>query len=81
MPAAGRPHCILRARDLEMLALVFCLCCWSTNLGRLLVVYYRIAQISRLNLACAGPFVGTLDKGTFVVDGMVEQSRLRDRAP
>ncbi len=38
-----------------MLALVFGLCRWSANFGRLLVVYYRIAQISRLNLGSAGP--------------------------
>jgi hypothetical protein len=35
----------------------FGLCRWSTNFGRLLVVYYRIAQISRLSLACAGSLV------------------------
>ncbi len=52
MPAAVRPHCIMRARDLGRLALVFGLWRWSANFGRLLVVYYRIAQISRLNLAC-----------------------------
>jgi len=55
MPAAVRPHCILCARDLRMLAIVFGLCRWSASFGRLLVVYYRIAQISRLNLACADP--------------------------
>jgi hypothetical protein len=36
-------HCILlcHSRDLEMLANLFGLCRWSTNFGRLLVVYYR----------------------------------------
>jgi hypothetical protein len=38
-----------------MLAFVFGLCRWSFNFGRSLVVYYRIAKISRLNLACTGP--------------------------
>jgi len=55
MLAAARPHCILHARDLRMLAFDFGLCRWSAFFGRSLVVYYRIAQISRLNLACAGP--------------------------
>jgi hypothetical protein len=54
MLAAVRPHCILHARDLRMLAFDFGLCRWSAFFGRSLVVYYRIAQISRLNLACAG---------------------------
>jgi hypothetical protein len=40
MPTAARPHCILRARDSEILALVFGLCRWSANCGRLLAVYY-----------------------------------------
>jgi hypothetical protein len=59
--AATRINCILRARDLGMLvlcvfiALVFGLCRWSANCWRLLVVYFRIAQIPRLNLSCAGP--------------------------
>jgi len=35
---------------LRILALVFSLCRWSANYGRFFVVYYRIAQSSRLNL-------------------------------
>jgi hypothetical protein len=35
MPAAARLHCILHARDLRMLALVFGLCRWSSNFDRL----------------------------------------------
>jgi len=54
-PAATRPHCILRARDLGMLAFVFGLRRWSTSFGCVLVVYHRIEQISRLVLACADP--------------------------
>ena len=50
MPAAVCLHCILHAKDLGMLAFVLGLCRWSGKLGRLLVVYYRIVQISRLNL-------------------------------
>jgi hypothetical protein len=50
--AAARPYCILVARDLRTLAHVFGLCRLSANFGRLLVVYHRIAQISRLNVAC-----------------------------
>ena len=49
MSAAARSHCILCARDLRTLAFVFGLYRWSTNYWCLLVVYYRIGQISRLN--------------------------------
>jgi hypothetical protein len=55
MPAAARLYCILVTRNLEMLALVFGLCRWSGIFVRLLVVCFRIVQISRLNMACAGP--------------------------
>jgi hypothetical protein len=51
MPAAARSHCIHCLRDLKMLAFVCGLRRWSTNFGRLFVVYLRIAHISRLNLA------------------------------
>jgi hypothetical protein len=43
------------AGNLRIPALVFVLCRCSANFGRFLVVYYRIAQISGLNLACANP--------------------------
>jgi hypothetical protein len=46
---AGVAHCILCARDLRTLAFVFGLYRWSDNFWRLLVVYYRIGQIFRLN--------------------------------
>jgi hypothetical protein len=36
------PRCIMCARDLRMLALVFGLCRWSANWGRLLVVYANV---------------------------------------
>ena len=65
IPGAARPHCILQARDLEKLALVFGLCRWSANFGRLLVVYHRIVQISRLNLACAVPSPTRMTSTTF----------------
>jgi hypothetical protein len=48
MPAAGRLHCILHARDLRMLAFVFGCAVGPLNFGSLIVVYYRIAQIFRL---------------------------------
>ena len=63
MPAGPRPRCILCIRDLRMLALGFRLCRWSAICWHLLVVYYRIAQISRLNLACAGPLPGGPRRG------------------
>jgi hypothetical protein len=48
MPAAARPHCILHARDLVMLAFAF---------GRAVggVIIAKLYKLSRLNLACAGP--------------------------
>ena len=46
MPAAARPHFILGARDLEIMALGLGRCRWSANLGRLFVVYHRILLIS-----------------------------------
>jgi len=39
MPAAACSHCILHARNLGTQAFVFCLCRWSANFWRLLVVY------------------------------------------
>jgi hypothetical protein len=54
IPAAVRSYCIPHGKDLEMLVFVYGLCRWSANFASLLVVYYRIEQISRLNLACAG---------------------------
>jgi hypothetical protein len=38
---------------------------WSANFGRLLVVYHRIVQISRLNLACAVPSPTRMTSTTF----------------
>jgi hypothetical protein len=38
---------------LEILALVFGLCRWSANIGRLFSPLYRIAQISRLYFSSA----------------------------
>jgi hypothetical protein len=37
MPAAARPHCIIFARELGMLAFVFGLCRLSAKFGRLVV--------------------------------------------
>ena len=42
MPAATRPHCILGAKDLQMLAFVCGLCRWSANLSSRFLLQMRI---------------------------------------
>jgi hypothetical protein len=45
MLAVVRNYCMFIARKGRILALVFGLCRWSVNFGRLKVVYHRIAQM------------------------------------
>ena len=79
MPAAARSHCIQCLRDLKMLAFVCGLRRWSTNFGRLFVVYLRIAHISRLNFA--GTLPGPCRHVTYVTDfkPLLEWRRPRER--
>ena len=54
MPAVVRPRFIFSPRDFGNAGACCCFApLWSANFGRSKVVYYRIAQISRLNFATA----------------------------
>jgi hypothetical protein len=52
MPAATRHHCIFCRSRFENADICFGPVPFLLFFGRLLVVYFRIAQIPRLNLAC-----------------------------